>query len=129
MSVGHALLVFATLSVGACAGDAREAADMSPEFRIASAPVPSNASTSAPPAAASLARATFDVEGMTCAGCVLGTRKALSKLPGVRAADASYDEITGKGQAWAEYDPALVTPERMMAAIRELGYKPTPAQS
>lgn len=75
--------------------------------------------------AAGLTKATFDVEGMTCGGCVLGTRKALAKLPGVRTAEASYDEKTGKGAAWAVYDSTRVTPEQMMAAIRQLGYVPT----
>lgn len=74
---------------------------------------------------AGLARADFDVEGMDCGGCVIGTRAALRKLEGVRNADASYEDATGKGSAWALYDPAKVTPERMMATIRELGYTPT----
>jgi copper chaperone CopZ len=72
-------------------------------------------------AAAELARVDFAVEGMTCGGCAVGTRAALEKLDGVRDADASYEKST----AWALYDPAKVTPERMMEAIRELGYTPT----
>ena len=68
----------------------------------------------------------FDVKGMTCGGCVLGTRKALAKLPGVRTADAAYDDKTGKGSAWAIYDSARVTPAQMTAAIRQLGYIATP---
>jgi copper chaperone CopZ len=74
-----------------------------------------------------LARVDFDVAGMDCGGCVIGTRAALRKLEGVQQADASYDDGTGKGTAWALYDPAKVTPERMMEAIRELGYTPTVA--
>jgi copper chaperone CopZ len=77
---------------------------------------------------AGLVRAEFDVAGMDCGGCVIGTRAALRKLKGVQKADASYDDATGKGTAWALYDPAKVTPERMMAAIRELGYTPTIAK-
>ncbi len=65
----------------------------------------------------------FHVQGMTCAGCVLGTRAALRRLDGVADADASYDSAS----AWARYDPAKVTPERMIAAIRELGYTATVA--
>lgn len=78
---------------------------------------------------AELARADFDVKGMDCGGCVIGTRAALKKLEGVQQADASYDDATGKGTAWALYDPAKVSPERLMAAIRELGYTPTPVQA
>lgn len=78
-------------------------------------------------APASLARADFDVAGMDCGGCVIGTRATLRKLEGVHQADASYDGETGEGTAWALYDPAKVTPERMMEAIRILGYTPTVA--
>ncbi len=80
---------------------------------------------------AGLARAEFDVQGMDCGGCVIGTRVALKKLEGVQQADAGYDSATGKGTAWALYNPGKVTPERLMAAIRELGYTPTqvPTQS
>lgn len=81
----------------------------------------SSPSTSAQAVPAGLARAEFKVEGMTCGGCVIGTRAALRKLDGVTEADASYENSS----AWAMYNPAKVTPERMMAAIRELGYKPT----
>ena len=79
----------------------------------------------APPVPAGLARADFDVAGMDCGGCAIATRAALRKLDGVERADASYDDETGKGAAWALYDPAKVTPERLMEAIRELGYTPT----
>lgn len=87
---------------------------------------PDTASAAPEAAAAQLARADFAVEGMDCGGCVIGTRAALRKLEGVQQADASYDDATGRGAAWALYDPAKVTPERLMAAIRELGYTPTP---
>ena len=76
-----------------------------------------------------LVKAAFDVEGMTCGGCVLGTRMALAKVAGVRTADAAYDEKTKKGTAWAIYDPAQATPAQLMAAIEKLGYKPTPVGS
>ena len=78
---------------------------------------------------AGLAKAAFDVEGMTCGGCVLGTRMALASVAGVRTADAAYDEKTKKGTAWAIYDPAQATPTQLMAAIKKLGYEPTPIGS
>lgn len=95
----------------------------------ASASTATSASTSAEAIPAGLARADFDVAGMDCGGCVIGTRAALRKLDGVQKADASYDDATGKGAAWAVYDPSKVTAERMMAAIRELGYTPTLVQA
>lgn len=72
-----------------------------------------------------LATAEFDVKGMTCGGCALATEAALKKLDGVATADARYDDATGEGRCTVEYDPARVGPDRMMAAIRELGYEPT----
>lgn len=116
------LAAFAPLAwMQACSGEQSEANP--PAGSAVSAAAPANA------ASANLVRADFDVVGMDCGGCVIGTRAALRKLDGVENADASYDDATGKGTAWAMYDPAKVTPERMMAAIRELGYTPTPVQS
>ena len=63
------------------------------------------------------------MKGMDCAGCVIGTRAALKRLDGVREAGASFGSLEAS-PAWAVYDPARVTSERMMAAIRELGYTP-----
>ena len=94
-----------------------------------SAETTTSARTSEEAIPAGLVRADFDVVGMDCGGCVIGTRAALRKLEGVQQADASYDDATSKGTAWAIYDPSTVTPERMMAAIRELGYTPTPARA
>lgn len=73
----------------------------------------------------SLARAEFAVAGMDCGGCVIGTRAALRKLDGVSQADATYNDETGEGTAWADYDSAKITMEGLMAAILELGYIPT----
>lgn len=95
----------------------------------AGAPESAAVASDAQPAPAGLVRADFDVAGMDCGGCVIGTRTALRKLEGVHQADASYDDATGEGAAWALYDPTKVTAEQMMAAIRQLGYTPTPASS
>ncbi|WP_291155103.1 heavy-metal-associated domain-containing protein [Gemmatimonas sp. UBA7669] len=64
---------------------------------------------------------TFTVKGMTCAGCVLSTRKVLTRLPGVAKADVSYE----KGTAVVTFDPAKVTEAQMIAAIKTLGYTAT----
>lgn len=66
---------------------------------------------------------TLAVKGTTCGGCVLGTRKVLTRLPGVTTADVSYE----KGTAVVTYDPAKVTVEQMVGAIKTLGYTATPA--
>ncbi len=64
---------------------------------------------------------TLAVQGMTCGGCVLGTRKMLTRLPGVIKADVSYP----KGTAVVTYDPSKVTVAQMIAAIRTLHYTAT----
>jgi copper chaperone CopZ len=102
------------LFMGACGGEADGSA---PERAAPSVGVAGSGAA----ATAELARVDFAVEGMTCGGCAVGTRAALEKLDGVEDADASYEESS----AWALYDPARVTPERIMEAIRELGYTPT----
>lgn len=103
----------------ACADEQMEAAASAEAIQNAAQGTPASQDP------ATLARAEFDVAGMDCGGCVIGTRTALRKIDGVRQADATYDEATGEGTAWAVYDPAIVTPERLMAAIQELGYTPT----
>lgn len=108
-------VVAMTLLLVGCGGERND-----PAAERETLPAPTEGS-----ATAELARAEFDVEGMDCGGCIIATRMALRKLDGVVEADASYDEGTGGGAAWARYDPARVTPERMMSAIRDLGYTPT----
>lgn len=126
-----AILSFSLLAM-ACGGDNGSAADSSATINAAAsaegAPAPESRSVGPDSAdiPAGLMKAAFDVEGMTCGGCVLGTRMALAKVSGVRTAGAAYDEETKKGTAWAIYDPATATQVQLMAAIRKLGYKPTP---
>ena len=58
------------------------------------------------------------VEGMTCGGCTLATRKVLERLDGVTSAGVSYE----KKQAVVIYDPAKVTVAQMIAAVATLKY-------
>jgi copper chaperone CopZ len=83
-------------------------------------PTPATSASAAQPPSASQT-VTFAVKGMTCAGCVLGTRKVLTRLPGVTKADVSYE----KGTAVVTYDPTKVTEAQMVAAIKSLGYTAT----
>ena len=64
----------------------------------------------------------FKVAGMTCGGCVVGTRTVLTRLPGVTKAEVSYE----KGDAVVTYDPDRVTVAQMVAAVKTLGYTATP---
>ncbi len=61
------------------------------------------------------------IEGMTCGGCAIATRKALARLPGISQVEVSYEEK----QATITYDPAQVTVELMVAAAQTLGYTAT----
>lgn len=68
----------------------------------------------------------FSVQGMTCGGCVIGTRTVLTRLPGVTKADVGYKDK--KGTAVVTYDSAKVTVAQMVAAVRTLGYTATTVQ-
>ena len=131
MSPSVFVLAFAALTLG-CFGGVETSADTGATAAAGESNVaaPGSAALSVGPDSAAipagLVKAAFSVDGMTCTGCVLGTRMALGKVAGVTKADAAYDERTKKGTAWAIYDPAVAKPAQLMAAIRKLGYEPTP---
>ncbi len=60
----------------------------------------------------------FPVTGMTCAACQARVQRALSAKPGV--IDASVNLVTRS--AAVRYDPAAVTPQDLIAAVRATGY-------
>jgi Cu+-exporting ATPase len=60
----------------------------------------------------------FPVTGMTCAACQARVQRALSAEPGV--IDASVNLVTKS--AAVRYDPATVTPEHLIEAVRATGY-------
>ena len=60
----------------------------------------------------------FPVTGMTCAACQARVQRALSAEPGV--IDASVN-LVAKSAA-VRYDPATVTPEHLIEAVRATGY-------
>lgn len=59
------------------------------------------------------------IEGMTCASCVERNTKALKEVPGVAEAEVNF--ATEKAQV--SYDPEVVTPRELVAAIERAGYK------
>jgi Cu+-exporting ATPase len=63
-------------------------------------------------------RVTFPVTGMTCAACQSFLRKTLQSQRGV--GDATVNLMLHN--ATVSYDPALVNPEQLVAAIRDTGY-------
>ena len=58
------------------------------------------------------------VEGMTCAACQASVQRALSKMPGVER--AAVNLMTH--EATVVYDPRLVSPESLVAAVNATGY-------
>ncbi len=67
---------------------------------------------------ASPASCSIPVQGMTCAACSARIQRALERTPGVRSAHVNL--MTGS--ATVSYDPAGVTPDRLVEAIRDTGY-------
>lgn len=67
---------------------------------------------------------TLDIEGMTCGGCTLATRKVLERLDGVRKAEVSYE----KKNAVVVFDAAKVTVAEMIDAVATLKYTATLAK-
>ncbi len=69
-------------------------------------------------AAASPARATFTVQGMTCGSCEMSIKTKLLGLDGVTEVAAEH----APGRVEAIHDPTAVTPEQMAAKIEALGF-------
>lgn len=64
-------------------------------------------------------RISFPVTGMTCAACQARVQRALRSEPGV--SDATVNLVTAS--AAVTYDPASVTPQRLIDAVRATGYE------
>ncbi len=70
------------------------------------------------------ATVTLELEGMTCASCVMRIEKKLKKVPGV--AEASVNLATEKGTV--SFDPTLTNVEGLVKAVEAAGYKATPLE-
>ncbi len=66
-----------------------------------------------------LARLTFEIRGMTCAGCAISVEQSLGEIPGVQSVRASFEQ----GRAEIEYNPARVSLDQLRAAISNIGYE------
>ncbi len=71
--------------------------------------------TLAPPA---LAAVDFAVEGMTCASCVRRVERALTRTPGVKAANVNL----ATERASVTYDPTLASIADLTTAVEHAGY-------
>ena len=63
-------------------------------------------------------RITFPVTGMTCAACQSFVERTLAQQPGVNSATVNLM----LHNATVSYDPALVSPDALVEAVRETGY-------
>jgi Cu+-exporting ATPase len=70
-------------------------------------------------APATIAQAKFTITGMTCGGCADTIKAALEKTAGVRRAEVSYE----RGEAIVDYDPKVITPEKIRDVINQTGFK------
>jgi P-type Cu+ transporter len=64
------------------------------------------------------ATADLSVTGMTCAACQANVQRALQRQPGVSS--AAVNLVTG--QARVSFDPSLVEPDQLVAAVEAIGY-------
>ncbi len=60
----------------------------------------------------------FEVDGMTCGGCVRSVTRAVSQVPGVSKVDVSLE----RKSASVAYDPARVQPAANVKAIVGAGF-------
>ena len=62
---------------------------------------------------------TFDIQGMTCGGCIGGVQRALQKMDGVSGIQVSLRP----GQATLKADPLRVSAAQIESAISTLGFQ------
>ena len=62
---------------------------------------------------------TIPVEGMVCASCTARVKKALKSIDGVTEAEVSLESRTAR----VRYVEGKTSPEQLVAAINNLGYK------
>jgi copper chaperone CopZ len=63
--------------------------------------------------------AVLEIEGMDCRGCAKGLEATLARLDGVKKAVVEYE----KSRALIEYDSTAITPEKLLKAAEETGFK------
>ena len=73
------------------------------------------------PAAAGLDRSDMSIDGMSCAACAAAIERRLAKKAGVASAHVNFATRV----ATVRYDPSVVEPAALAAAVDSLGYKAT----
>lgn len=67
---------------------------------------------------ANLTTVVIPVEGMSCVSCAARIKKTLASMNGVGDVEVSL----GERRARVRFDPSRVSPDRLAAAINDLGY-------
>ena len=98
------------LALSACQGGAGSRTEIADDAKPAIQIAPEN-----------LVTISFDVEGMTCAGCEGAVVSSLKNIDGVAEVEASHQ--TGKTEV--KFDKTLVTEAAMEEAINSRGYRVT----
>jgi copper chaperone CopZ len=68
---------------------------------------------------ATLATVVIPVEGMSCVSCAAAIKNRLRSINGVGDVEVSL----GERHARVRFDPSRVSPDRLAAAINDLGYR------
>ena len=76
------------------------------------------------PLLAKEATAKIKVKGMTCGGCVVTVKHALTKTKGVKSAEVSLE----KELATVVYDDGQVNEQKLREAINKTGFKAEPVE-
>ena len=64
-------------------------------------------------------KATLNISGMTCGGCVRSVTKVIDALDGVVKSEVSLEQK----RAVVDYDPGKLGVEQLKRAIEEAGYE------
>ncbi len=94
---------------------------MAAAFPTLSSAILRSTATNPPAAVADGNSAVLNVKipSMNCAACALNIRSVLKKQPGVQQARVSFDTK----EAVVRYDPTKLSPEKIIAAIDQTGFK------
>ncbi len=65
-----------------------------------------------------MTEAVFQIDGMSCGGCIRRVSSALNTLPGIEV------ETVTVGLVRVRIDPAVTTESRVVEAIQNVGYAP-----
>ncbi|ARS38091.1 heavy metal translocating P-type ATPase [Pontibacter actiniarum] len=65
-----------------------------------------------------IAKDRYEIEGMTCASCANSVESILSHVEGVKSASVNFADSS----VLVEHEPDVATPEKLQAAVEEIGY-------